>query len=379
MSDSGKRSGDRAMQKKLWRIFRPITIVLISVLICAGLLYAGFSYVNEHYFAPVDENDATPITVTVPSGYGASSIAKLLYEACGEGEPGLISNKAVFKVYVDFTGKADKLRAGTYILSRNMDIAQMVDVICAGNPPRETVRFTIPEGTDVEGIAAKLVEAGLLTDTATFLSLCETGESFTDYTFISSIEQNEEQARDYVLEGYLFPDTYEVYADASEKAIINKMLLRFNEVYTTAYAERAAELDMTTDDIITLAALIEKEAKTADFSKVAAVFYNRLAADMTLGSDAPLRYIFKTNTLEFTAAQLADTSLYNTHVYKGLPLGPITNPGNDAITAALYPDEEYMEEGYLYFCLVSSETGELAFAKTLEEHEANVEQYRPNW
>ena len=377
MSDSGKRSGDRAMQKKLWRIFRPITIVLISVLICAGLLYAGFSYVNEHYFAPVDENDATPITVTVPSGYGAS--AKLLYEACGEGEPGLISNKAVFKVYVDFTGKADKLRAGTYILSRNMDIAQMVDVICAGNPPRETVRFTIPEGTDVEGIAAKLVEAGLLTDTATFLSLCETGESFTDYTFISSIEQNEEQARDYVLEGYLFPDTYEVYADASEKAIINKMLLRFNEVYTTAYAERAAELDMTTDDIITLAALIEKEAKTADFSKVAAVFYNRLAADMTLGSDAPLRYIFKTNTLEFTAAQLADTSLYNTHVYKGLPLGPITNPGNDAITAALYPDEEYMEEGYLYFCLVSSETGELAFAKTLEEHEANVEQYRPNW
>jgi UPF0755 protein len=100
---------------------------------------------------------------------------------------------------------------------------------------------------------------------------------------------------------------------------------------------------------------------------------------MNLGSDAPLRYIFKTNTLKFTSAQLNDPSLYNTHTYKGLPLGPITNPGRAAIEAALYPDTDFINEGYLYFCLKDPTTGELVYAKTLEEHQANVDKYSPLW
>ena len=375
-----ERAQKRKQLSRFWRAVRPLLVFVISAAVCILLMSKVFDKLLTKFYYPVDENDATPITVTVPSGYGASAIGKLLYEACGEGEEGLISSKAVFKVYVDFTGKADKLRAGTYVLSKNMDIAQMVDTICAGNPAKATVRFTIPEGTDVEGIAAKLVELGILKSPDTFLSLCRDGASFTEYAFISAIDTNEEQARDYLLEGYLFPDTYEVYTDASEKTIINKMLLRFFEVYTDDYAARADELKFSTDDAVNLAALIEKEAKVkSDFAKVSAVFHNRLSADMTLGSDAPLRYIFKTNTLDFTQTQMQDPSYYNTHVYKGLPLGPITNPGKTAIEAALWPDEEYIQEGYLYFCLKDGETGELVFAKTLEEHEANVQKYKPYW
>ena len=99
---------------------------------------------------------------------------------------------------------------------------------------------------------------------------------------------------------------------------------------------------------------------------------------MTLGSDAPLRYITGQNLIEFSTEQVSNPSLYNTHVHKGLPLGPITNPGQATIYAALYPDEEYLGT-YFYFCLKSSQTGELVFAKTLEEHRKNIEQYKPYW
>ena len=138
---------------------------------------------------------------------------------------------------------------------------------------------------------------------------------------------------------------------------------------------------MTLDEVVTLASLIEKEAKAAgDFEKVSAVFHNRLKEGMRLQSDAPLKYILDTtDKLTYTEAEMQDPSLYNTHVYEGLPLGPICNPGERAIKAALYPSEEFLEEGYLYFCLKDPATGENAYAKTLEEHNENVALYKDLW
>lgn len=371
--------------KRAWRRMRPLIVFLLSLGICAAVLVVGANIAFEKLFAPVDENDATPIVVTVPASSGASSIARLLYEAGGtdaEGNqlPGLISSKTVFKIYADFTGKTSKLKAGTYVLSRNMDIGEILDIICKGNPPRTTMRLTISEGTTVEGIAEKLVSLGVLSDAEEFLALCRTGEAF-DYPFLSSIEQNPEQARDYLLEGYLFPDTYEIYTDESAKSIITRLLLRFRNVFKDEYVARAQELGMTMDEVITLASLIEKEAKVeSDFAKVSAVFHNRLNAGMKLQSDAPLKYIFKTTgTLTYTEEQKQNPSLYNTHVYDGLPLGPICNPGERAIRAALYPNEDYVSEGFLYFCLMDGTTGENAYAKTLEEHNENVERYKDSW
>lgn len=358
---------------------RPLLVLLLSLGVCALIAYVGINKLLDEFVRPVDVNDATPITITIESGSSASTIAKKLYEAGGENEMGLIRSKASFSIYVDFTGKSSKLRAGTYILSRNMDISQIVDEICKGNPPRREVTIIIPEGMDIETIAAKLEADGVIKSAQTFLELCKVGSEFTDYSFVAAIPENPAQARDYALEGYLFPDTYSVYADTTEKAVILRMLMRFFEVFNEDYVERAKELDMSIDSVVTLASLIEKEAKPDDFKKVSAVFYNRIKADMTLGSDAPLRYIFKLNTLKFTKAQLDDPSLYNTHMHKGLPLGPITNPGKAAIEAALEPDETFLNEGYLYFCLMDPKTGELAYAKTLEEHQANVAKYSPLW
>ncbi len=364
---------------RVWRLTRPVTIFVLSLVICALIVYVITDKVLDEFVRPVNANDATPITITIKKGAAASEIARILFEAGGEGQDGLIKSKAAFSFYVDFTGKSSKLKAGTYVLSRNMDIGQIVDEICKGNPPRTEVSITIPEGMDIEAIAIKLEEDGIIKSASTFLELCKTGSEFTSYAFVSAIPTDPKQARDYVLEGYLFPDTYSVYADTTEKAVILTMLMQFFNVFNDDYAARAEELNMSTDDVVTFASLIEKEAVPSDFAKVSAVFYNRIAADMTLGSDAPLRYIFKQNTLRFTKDQMNDPSLYNTHVYKGLPLGPITNPGKAAIEAVLYPNEEFLAEGYLYFCLMDPKTGELAYAKTLEEHEANVAKYSPLW
>ena len=142
---------------------------------------------------------------------------------------------------------------------------------------------------------------------------------------------------------------------------------------------RAEEMGYTLDEVVILASMIEKEAKTFDFNKVSAVFYGRLANDMPLHSDATLGYVLKTQSMEFTQEELDIDNPYNTYKYKGLPAGPISNPGTAAMEAVLFPNEQYITEGYLYFCLMDPTTGALAFAKTAEEHAANVEKYKPLW
>lgn len=373
--------------RKAWRQIRPGVIVLTSLAIVYLITRFSVVYFVNNYIAPVDTADATPYEVTIPSAASASSIARILYGACGydeDGEikPGLISNTAVFKVYVDFVGKANTMKAGTYLISKNMSIKQIVDVISEGNPPKQTVKFTIPEGYTIRDIASVLIEKGLIKADTDLYSVCTSGQSFASFGFISDVIGNgTATSRNYVLEGYLFPDTYEVYADASVDTILTKMLNRFNEIYTSEYAAKAAELGMTTDQVITLASLIEREAQApTDFAKVSAVFHNRLKQNMPLQSCASLSYVLRENKYTFTESELATESPFNTYRNGGLPVGPISNPGKAAIEAALNPNAEYLAEGYLFFCNGNlTESNELVFAKTYEEHQENVKKYQQYW
>ena len=149
-SEKEQRRRERSRQNT-WRVLRPVLAVVLSILIACGAVFAVGSALYRKLVLPIDRDDATPILVEIPSGAGTSQIGKLLYES------GLISNKAVFKIYVDFMGKAASLKAGSYYLSKNMDIMSMVDVICKGNPPRETIDITITEGMSVEDIGARPV------------------------------------------------------------------------------------------------------------------------------------------------------------------------------------------------------------------------------
>ena len=340
------------------------------------------NYVLAKYIEPVDKADATPIEVTIPASSSASSIARILYGACGYEKDGLISSTAAFKVYVDFVGKANSLKAGSYVLSKNMSIKQIVEELCEGNPAKATVKFTIPEGYTIQNIAKALLDKGLITSEEQLYSAVRTGEAFANFAFIAEAGTTQNAtSRSYLLEGYLFPDTYEVYADASVETILIKMLNRFNEVYTDDYAARAQTLGLTMDQVVTLASIIEREAAAPDdFSKVSAVFHNRLKQDMPMQSCASLSYALGVTKYVFNATEQATESLYNTYKFKGLPVGPVCNPGKAAIEAALYPNEQFLTDGYLYFCNQNpKETSQLVFAKTYEEHEQNVEKYQQYW
>jgi UPF0755 protein len=368
--------------RRLWLNIRPTVVLIISLAVVFLFARTILNYGLSKYIEPVDKHDATPIEVTIPVSSSASSIARILYTANGYDQEGLISSTAAFKVYVDFVGKANSLKAGTYVMSKNMSIKQIVDMLCEGNPARATVKFTIPEGYSMQGIARVLKEKGLITNEDQLYVSVRTGESFANFAFIADAGASSNSAsRTYLLEGYLFPDTYEVYADASVETIIIKMLNRFNEVFTDEYLTRAQQLGLTLDQVITLASLIEREAAAAgDFSKVSAVFHNRLNQDMMLQSCASLSYALGVTKYVFTGPELETDTLYNTYKFKGLPVGPVSNPGKAAIEAALYPNEQFLADGYLFFCNQNpAETSELVFARTYEEHEKNVEKYQQYW
>ena len=365
-------------REKVWRILRPVAAALLSVGLVTIAMIGAIRYVLSHFVYPVDEEDNTPIQVVIPAGSSASRIASILYNARGQDEPGLIVSTASFKVYVDFTGKANALKAGTYVLSRNMTIPEIVNILCAGNEARRITRFTIPEGYTAEEVAQALFEAGILEDQEEFLALCKDGTLLSVEHLDQLINASD---RRYALEGYLFPDTYEVYEDAVPGDILKKMLNRFAVVFTEEDAERARALNMTTDQVMTLASMIEKEAAAdEDFARVSAVFHNRLRRGMAMESCATLSYAIGVKKYTFSEEEKATVSPYNTYRNKGLPVGPICNPGRAAIQAALYPEEEYLSEGYLYFCNMNpKQTNRLVFSKTYEEHRQNVVKYSPFW
>ena len=379
--DSRRKKARNKKLRRMWRSMRSSVSMILSIIIVFFLARWALLYTMEHYLEPVDPNDATPIEVTIPKSSSASSIARILYGACGYDQEGLIGNTAVFKIYVDFVGKANSLKAGTYILSKNMTIKQIVDILCEGNPPRATLKFTIPEGYTVRDIASVLLNKSLIQDESELYRLCNRPDLFLSYPFLSELTESRTAGRDYILEGYLFPDTYEVYADSSPEEILGKMLARFQAIYTDAYAARAAEIGYTMDQIITLASLIEREAQVdSDFGKVSAVFHNRLKNGMRLQSCASLSYVLHQRKYTFTAEELSTVSLFNTYLYPGLPCGPICNPGKAAIEAALYPNEEFLSDGYLFFCNGNiKESSELVFAKTESEHQKNVDKYSQYW
>ena len=257
-------------REKVWRILRPIVAALLSLGLVALAMIGAIRYVLSHFVYPVDAEDNTPIQVEIPAGASASRIAFLLYNARGQDEPGLIVSTASFKVYVDFTGKANALKAGTYVLSRNMTIPEIVNILCAGNEGRRVTRFTIPEGYTADQIAQALYEAGMLEEQEEFLALCKDG-TLLSVGYLDPLQNPSD--RRYALEGYLFPDTYEVYEDAAAADILKKMLNRFAVVFTEEDAERARALNLTTDQAITLASMIEKEAAAGNAVKTAEMFF----------------------------------------------------------------------------------------------------------
>ena len=358
----------------LWHILRPILVVLTALVLLFGLASTVYSAIDDRFISAVDPADVNEIPFSVTSGQSLTRVAKNL------ADQHIVKNGSIFKYYCDFAGLGQKIQAGDYQLSRSMDIFQIAEVLTTGDGKPITSMITLIPGWTVEDIAAYLVEQGVLKDSTDFLQLCRTGEGLSDYYFIQNeLQTNRVSERKYLLEGYLAPNTYEIYTTASPTDILKKLLGQTDAVLSSSWQDRANDLGMTIDQVLTLASMIEKEAKTADFARVSAIFHNRIKQGIKLGSDVTVHYITGERRMSLRDSDLAINSPYNTYMYEGLPLGPICNPSSNAIEAALYPDESFLAENYLYFCSKDPDTGELAFSKTLKEHEAAVAIYAPLW
>ncbi len=358
----------------LWRIVRPALVFLASFVIVCGLVYTGYRRVDAMFFAPVDAKDESVVEFEVASGSSLSSVSRKLEEA------GLIQNHSVFKYMADLMGMGQKIQSGDYELKRSMSATEILEHLIAGDGKPLTMRITVIPGWTVEDIAAYLVEQDILKTKEEFLSVCRDGDAYSGYYFIEEMLKTADAGdRLYALEGYLSPNTYEIYTSSSADTIVRRLLSQTEAAYSLSYDERAQELGMTMDEVFTLASMIEKEAKTDDFAKVSAVFHNRLKKGMTLGSDVTVKYVSGSEKMYLSSSDLDVDSPYNTYQRKGLPVGPICNPSMGAVVAALYPDEQYVAQKYLYFCSKDPDSGELYISKTQEEHDAAVAMYRPLW
>ena len=358
----------------LWKLVRPVLVGLAACVLVAGILLTGWQKLGEKFFFPVDETDQTPVTFVVESGSSLSRVTANLKER------GLIRNAAVLRYYMDFQGMSQKVQTGEYTLSRSMSLKEISERLAAGDGNPITMKITIIPGWNVEDIAAYLTRLGVAESEQAVRDMCNDADMFSAYYYIADVLNTGTAAqRLYLLEGYLVPDTYEIYTSATLESVIKKLLSQVETVYDATCHDRAEEIGMTMDEVITLASMIEKEAKAEDFAKVSAVFHNRLDAGMTLGSDVTVQYATHSGKMALTSAETGVDSPYNTYKNQGLPVGPICSTSKAAITAALYPDETYVAEKYLYFCSTSPEEGTLYFSKTLEEHNAAVAIYRPLW
>ncbi len=364
---------------KVWAFFRPIVIFVAAMAIVILGGYYVYNAFTGAFLAPVDEDDHTAVEVTIARGSSLSAIADLLEEK------ELVRNKQFFKLYTDFSDKTSKLRAGTYQLSKSMTYDDIIYTISRGMDGPISGTVVLVEGMTTPVFAKDLVTAGLQAEDTAYLAVARTAEGVRitneEMQEVIAFDAQAAEKRLFVLEGYLFPDTYEFYTDAEAGTIVQRQVDRFNEVFNDIYKNRAAELGMTMDDIVTIASIIEKEAKAPQFKQLSSVVHNRLREGMRLQMDSTQRYALDAETLLLSQIQLDTDTPYNTHTREGLPLGPICNPGRAAIEAALWPDETLMEDGdeYFFVALTDPDSGELVFSRTLDEHNAVVAEYEAQW
>ena len=321
---------------------------LAGVLILALLAgISSFAYILS-YDEPRDPSDDQKREFTVQSGMSTTAIAAALERE------GFIDSAFLFKQKSKWQKYDGRYQAGGFLLAPSMTMEEIMDALMDAR--EETVRFTIPEGFTLRQTADALAELDLA-DRDEFLRLLEEGDF--DFRFLSQAGKGADR-----LEGFLFPDTYEIFVDATEQEIIEKMLDRFEEIYLPEYERRAEELDRSLLEIMTIASLVEEETRSpGERKRVAGVLYNRLETGMRLGFDSTIQYLLGEPKDRVLYSDLEIDSPYNTYMYAGLPPGPISSPGKECILAALYPEETE----YLYFVLKAYGSIEHQFAVTAEE------------
>lgn len=339
-----------------------LLFVFAFVIASQSLFSDGAILAIARQFDQRASDDPTPIQFTIREGETASTIAERLER------DGLISSALTFRLLARIRGADAHLEAGQYELRRNMTASEIIDKLEEGR--RLLTRITTIEGWRSEEMADLLDRRGLARREE-FLSL--TRNAIFDYDFLA------DRPKGASLEGYLFPDTYDIRPGSTATDIVRMMLSNFGSRFDSSMREKAARSGLTIHQVVTLASIVEREAAVAsERPTIAGVFLNRLEAGVPLQADPTVQYAVvgtAPGTLPdywkkgLSLADLQVESPYNTYRVKGLPPGPIANPGLASLVAVIEP----AETDYLYF--VAKPDGSHEFARTLEEHNRNVAKY----
>jgi UPF0755 protein len=322
--------------------------VLSFILILA--VFAGF-FLLTHILTPVSFNKKWK-EVQIPEGASYAKGINILMEN------GILSNRFTFLLLGKITSSERMLKPGYYHLSSSMSPLQIFNDLIKGKTIQYSV--TIPEGSMLKDIKKRFKDTELLDDDGWQLAY--------DEDFLSSLNIDAP-----TIEGYLYPDTYSFSKGTAPEIIFKIMVQRLREIYDETLMARARELNMTENDVLTLASIIEKEAVfDSERPIISAVYHNRLRKNMKLQADPTVLYGIKRRWKRIRYKDLKRATPYNTYVIRGLPPGPIASPGEKSIRAALYP----ADVDYMFF--VSKNNGTHYFSATGEEHVKAVNLYQIN-
>ena len=302
------------------------------------------------------------INLTIERGESIDNIAQKMKTN------GLINSEVIFKLYLYLNNKTNKIKAGKYQFSDYYSIIKLAEILIAGENKSNTVRVKIIEGWSSRDINTYLLKNNLPAR-ENFLTLTQNKISNWQFYFIKPTFMADAPERAN-LEGYLFPDTYEIYNNSSAEDLIKKMLYNMDLKLDDNLRAEIAKQKKTIFEILTMASLIEKEVKKPDMNLVSGIFWKRIKNGQRLESCATLAYIIGVNKVQYSFEDTLIDSPFNTYRNNGLPPGPISNPGLDAIRAAVYPTETQ----FMFF-LARPDTGETVFSSTLDEHNKNKLKY----
>ncbi len=339
------------MKRFFYTVFGLMLIAIVTVLffyfqINGQLTHQG----KEHLF-------------TIAKGETVRTIGNNLLEL------GLLKSYFNFQLYVWLTDKKAKFQAGDYALNSSYNIKQIVDILTSGQAQSRERNITIIEGWGIKEMETYFSSFGLSQD-GSFSRQAESKTtpwnfSFAKPTFLEDAPKNAS------LEGYLFPDTYRVYQDATVEEVIKKMLDNFGRKIDQETLAEINRQGKSLYQILTMAAIIEKEVKTyEDMRIVSGIFWNRIKSGQALQSCATLAYVLGVNKKQYTYEDTKIDSPYNTYQNPGLPPGPIANPGLNAIKAAVYP----VNTNFNYF-LSRQDNGATVFSRNFDEHNLNKAKY----
>jgi UPF0755 protein len=337
-----------ARRRAARRVGLSLLAVVVALLVLAGV---GSWWVLVRPTGP-DVPAGRQVKVTIPAGADVVAISRKLDAA------GIIGNANGFQLSVRFAGTGDQLKSGTYELTTGMPDDAVIDALSIG-PQSEAVMVTIPEGYTVRQIAKRLeTKVGMPADQFMDLALHHAADFKAAHPYLRT---NTSES----LEGYLFPKTYALRRGAKPAEVIDLMLEQFGKEIDTIDMTYARSKNLNIHDVVTIASIVEKEALVArERPLVSSVVYNRLKARMRLGMESTVRYALDGRAGTLTYQDVRVDHPYNTYIHKGLPPGPICNPGIAALEAAARP----VETKYLYF-VTTGKDGSSTFTTNASDFE----------